>query len=87
MNKLRAFRDKVLMKSGMGKTLVRFYYSMSPSMVKLFQKYDMLKKVSKVVLVPIIYIILYPALLLLLPIFFIFPLFLRRVRTFANSLA
>jgi YVTN family beta-propeller protein len=84
MNKLRAFRDKVLMKSGMGKTLVRFYYSMSPSMVKLFQKYDMLIKVSKVVLVPIIYIILYPALLLLLPMLVIFPFLLRRFRTYAG---
>jgi len=87
MNRLRKFRDQVLMKSGMGKTFVKFYYSLSPGLVKILQKYDMLKKILKALLVPLIYIILYPALLILLPIFFIFPLFLRRVRTFANSLA
>ena len=87
MNRLREFRNNVLMKSGMGKTFVKFYYSLSPGLVKILQKYDILKKISKALLVPLIYIILYPALLILLPIFFILPLLLRRVRTFACSLA
>jgi len=85
MNKLREFRDKVLMKSAMGKTIVKFYYSMSPGLVKIFQKYDILKKISKALLIPLIYIILYPALLILLPIFFIFPLLFHRLRTFSSS--
>ena len=85
MNKLRDFRDKVLMKSAMGKTIVKFYYSMSPGLVKIFQKYDILKKISKALLIPLIYIILYPALLILLPIFFIFPLLFHRLRTFSSS--
>jgi len=86
-NRLREFRDQVLMKSGMGKTFVKFYYSLSPGLVKIFQKYDILKQISKTLLVPLIYLILYPALLILLPIFFIFLLLLRRVRTFTSSMA
>ncbi|MCX5834464.1 MAG: beta-propeller fold lactonase family protein [Deltaproteobacteria bacterium] len=87
MNKLRKFRDQVLMKSGMGKTFVKFYYSLSPGLVKVFQKYDILKQISKALLIPLIYIILYPALLILLPIFFIFPFLLRRFRTHASTAA
>jgi len=87
MNKLREFRDKVLMKSGMGKTFVKFYYSLSPGLVKILQKYDLLKMISKALIVPLFYVILYPALLILLPIFFFFPLLFRRIRTLATSLA
>jgi len=85
VSRLREFRDKVLMKSGVGRTFVKFYYSLSPGLVKILQKYDLLKIILKALVVPLIHIILYPAVLILLPIFFILPLLLRRLRTFSSS--
>jgi YVTN family beta-propeller protein len=87
INRLREFRDKVLMKSRMGKTFVKFYYRLSPGLMKVLREHDILKKISQALLVPLIYIILYPVLLFLLPMFFILPLLLRRLRTLASSLA
>jgi len=85
LSRLRKFRDKVLMKSGVGRTFVKFYYSLSPGLVKILQKYDLLKMISKALVVPLIHIILYPAVLILLPIFLILPLLLRRLLTFSSS--
>jgi hypothetical protein len=85
ISRLRDFRDRVLLKSTAGKQLVKFYYDLSPALVKWFQKHDALKQISAVVLIPLICIILYPAVLTVIPILFLLPLLLRRFQTQADT--
>ncbi len=85
LSRLRDLRDKVLMKSGMGRTFVKHYYKLSPGLVKTLQQHDLLKRLSRALVVSLVHIILYPVVLLLLPIAIFLHLLLRRVRTFSNS--
>lgn len=86
LRRLRDFRDKVLMKSGMGRTFVKYYYKLSPGLVKTLQQNDLLKRMSRVLVVALVQIVMYPAvLLLLLPTAIFLHLLLRRLRTFSNS--
>lgn len=78
LNRLRDFRDRVLLKSTSGVKWVKLYYDLSPPLVKLLQKSDLLKEISVALLVPLILLILYPAFLIVVPIFFLFLLIIRR---------
>ena len=44
---LRRFRDEKLKKSVPGRAFVRFYYRVSPALVKRFGKYKLFRRISK----------------------------------------
>jgi|GEM_PF-857341 len=86
MSRLRDFRDRVLLKNTVGKQLVKFYYDQSPALVKwLRKKPGALKQISAVVLIPLICIMLYPAVVTAIPIFVLLPFFVRRFRREADA--
>jgi len=85
ISRLRAFRDRILMKSAMGRAFVKYYYKLSPGLVEMIRQHDLLKTILRALVVPLVHLILYPAVLILLPIFFFLHLLLRRIRTFSNS--
>jgi hypothetical protein len=47
---LRKFRDKVLLKRSTGKLFVKLYYTISPYLIRLFGKYHIFHKASKMML-------------------------------------
>ena len=51
---LRQWRDEYLLHSYFGRSFVKIYYVISPSIAKVIKKYKFLKGVSKLVLKPII---------------------------------
>ena len=51
---LRRWRDEYLLHSYFGRTFVKIYYMISPSIARIIKKYKFLKGVSKLVLKPII---------------------------------
>lgn len=57
---LRDFRDRVLMKSAMGRELVGFYYRHSPGIACYIAERDSLRTVTRWLLTPIVYAITYP---------------------------
>ncbi len=54
VNKLREFRDRVLLKSPGGKAFVEFYYSCSPPIVKFIANHESLKEIVRLSLLPVI---------------------------------
>ncbi len=87
LNRLRDFRDRVLLKSATGVKWVKLYYDLSPALVKLLQKSDLLKEISVVLIVPLIFLILYPVALIVVPMFLLFLLLLRRSQAGSGSAA
>ncbi len=57
---LRDFRDKYLLTNPIGKTFCQFYYRHSPPIADFIRQHEVLKPVTRWMLVPIIYIIEYP---------------------------
>ena len=51
---LREFRDKVLMTGGFGRQLVAAYYQLSPRFADLIEKYEVLRSIVRVILVPFV---------------------------------
>jgi hypothetical protein len=51
---LQAFRDRVLMKSAGGRTLIRIYYSYSPTLAGFIEKRETLKMIVRLSLFPLV---------------------------------
>jgi hypothetical protein len=61
---LREFRDKYLLTNSIGrKFVIRFYYRYSPPIAKYIAKYELLKAITRIILLPMIYSIKYPFIL------------------------
>lgn len=59
---LRQFRDKWLLTSGLGRLLVRFYYSWSPDAAAFIREHDTARIAARVVLTTVVYSVCYPLL-------------------------
>ena len=58
---LREFRDKYLLANSIGRKFVTgFYYRYSPPIAKYIAKYELLKAITRIILLPMIYSIKYP---------------------------
>jgi hypothetical protein len=62
---LRDFRDTVLAENGLGRTIVKLYYKLSPPMAKYIAGNEPLKVTARVVLTPLVYAVKYPLLAVL----------------------
>jgi len=61
---LREFRDKYLLTNSIGRKFVTgFYYRYSPPVAKYISKYKLLKTITRIILLPMIYFIKYPFIL------------------------
>ena len=54
---LRDFRDDILMANTLGRIFVRFYYTVSPPIAKVIAKSEVLRKIVRGVLNPIVFIL------------------------------
>ena len=54
---LRMFRDETLMRSRIGRKVVSLYYEFSPPIARYIAQSDFLKKVTRIVLIPVIFTI------------------------------
>lgn len=61
---LRQFRDEQLMRSSMGRTLVSLYYTYSPTLAGVISAHESLRFITRVLLAPLIYGLMYPGLAL-----------------------
>lgn len=57
---VRDFRDDQLMRSPVGRSLVRWYYAQSPTVSGMLDSYPALKPVLRVIVTPVVYLIAYP---------------------------
>ncbi len=57
---LREFRDNVLLTSDWGRWLVDFYYATSPPLAEVISHNELLKKLTRWALTPIVYSVLHP---------------------------
>jgi hypothetical protein len=79
---LRNFRDSVLLQTSGGRSLVKFYYEISPPLAHYIRSNKTLKTLTKLALMPVIYGIKYPkTFTLLLLIAIAIPLTLRAGRS------
>lgn len=83
VNRLREFKNEILVPTWIGRKFVKLYYKMSPPIAKLVAKNEILKSFVRVFLWPVILladlILDYGILILLVP-FFIVAFYLRRRR-------
>ncbi len=57
---LRDFRDRVLLKSTLGRAFVKLYYNTSPPIARFIAKHDTLRAVVRIMLTPLVYGVKYP---------------------------
>jgi hypothetical protein len=62
---LRDFRDDYMMTSSVGRSLVSFYYENSPPVANYIAEREGLRTAIRWVLIPVVYMLKYPVLLLL----------------------
>jgi uncharacterized delta-60 repeat protein len=62
---LRQFRDNVLLKSGPGKALVRFYYDYSPPLASFIERHEGFRFLARLILAPVVFLIGYPYVMML----------------------
>lgn len=60
VNVLREFRDRVLMKSHIGKAFVSFYYKYSPPIADIVKEHVILRVICLFFILPIVYLIKFP---------------------------
>ena len=66
VNVLRNFRDKYVLPSAFGRTLVGLYYEFSPGMANFIERHENMKVVARCIISPIVYCIEYPYFLVIL---------------------
>lgn len=57
---LRQFRSQFLLKHQWGRQFVKVYYHYSPYLARMIEDYHLLKGVSRILLAPIVYTLMYP---------------------------
>lgn len=57
---LRNFRDNVLLTNSLGKSFVKFYYNLSPSLADYMGKHEILRAATRLALTPAVYGVKYP---------------------------
>jgi len=57
---LRAFRDEYLLPHVLGRTVVNYYYQMSPPIANFIQQHETLKLITRILLTPVVFAIGYP---------------------------
>ena len=80
---LRNFRDNVLLQTSVGRSLVKFYYEISPPLANYIRSNKILKALTRLALTPVIYGIKYPKTFVLIFLFIVIaiPLTLRAMRS------
>jgi hypothetical protein len=78
---LRDFRDKYLLTNSAGRNFVAWYYKVSPPIADVIKKDDRLRKITRGILTPVVFIIEYPRMLVLLLIFSIVLFVFKKHRT------
>lgn len=76
---LRKFRDKYLLTNRPGRTFVNLYYKYSPPVARVIEKHESLRLITRILLTPIVYAVMYPHITFLLFIILIMIL-LRRYK-------
>jgi len=66
VQKLREFRDNVLLKTGFGRTFVSIYYEYSPPVAEVIAGNRFLRILTRVILTPVVYTVAYPFVALLI---------------------
>lgn len=77
---LREFRDKYLLTHGLGRTIVKVYYFISPSLVELFRQNEFARIAGRMILIPVIYAVTHPRTFLIFPVLLLSIYILRRIR-------
>jgi len=80
MKTLRDFRDNYLLTNGPGRTIVKFYYHISPSLAELFRQNEFARLAGRTILIPVIYAVIHPGTFVIFPLLFLFICILRRIR-------
>jgi len=62
---LRDFRDRYLLTNTLGSAFVRFYYNTSPPIADYIGRHDLLRTAARWLLTPIVFLVMYPAMMLL----------------------
>lgn len=57
---LREFRDKILLKTTLGRMFVKFYYKYSPPIADFIRKVEALRVATRLALTPMVYALAYP---------------------------
>lgn len=57
---LRDFRDRYLLTSSWGRSLVRYYYNNSPPLARIISQYPGLRTVTRIILTPVVFCVIYP---------------------------
>lgn len=57
---LRAFRDDVMLKFELGRSLVKKYYQYSPQLAHLISQHESLKLLTRLMLTPVVFAVAYP---------------------------
>ena len=85
---LRDFRDRKLMQHGWGRWFIQYYYRHSPPIAKLIERSATLRVITRGVLTPVVYGVLYPrtALVLVLVSLMVLMSALRRLRANRSSI-
>lgn len=81
---LRAFRDEYLLTNALGKSLVAFYYDVSPPVAEYIASHEAVRVITRLLLTPIVYAVKYPLwaflLVISLPVLAVLGLRLRSQR-------
>jgi len=80
---LKAFRDDVLLRNSLGRSLVEFYYKISPPVADLIKRHEIFKIMARLSLLPVVYGVKYPltSLLIFLSSIIVLTLTLRSIKS------
>jgi len=82
---LRDFRDKYLLTNGPGRTIVKVYYRISPSLAELFRQNEFARLAGRMILIPVIFAVIHHGTFLIFPVLLLFIYILRRIPNTARK--